>query len=378
MKRIVVLVSNDLTTDNRVNKTCLTLTEMGYDVVLIGRIQKLSANLNPRPYSCVRLNLYFEKGALFYASLNIRLFLYLLFRRFDGIFINDLDTLPAGFLACKLKMVKHIIYDSHELFTETPELIHRSKVRFVWLFIEKRIVPRLKYFITVNESIGKIFKEKYGIHPTIVRNVPQNLPSDFKLLSKDLLGLPNDKKIVIIQGSGMNKDRGVEEAISAMQFVPNAILILVGGGDVIESAKKLVGQLKLDDKVLFFGKRPYLELMSFTCHADIGLAVDKPVTKNYELALPNKLFDYIHAGTPIICSSLPEIVQIVKKHNVGMVIESTTPEAISNAINKLLGDQTTLSELKRNCARAAQVENWENEKKKLEHIIFESFGDANR
>jgi glycosyltransferase involved in cell wall biosynthesis len=193
-----------------------------------------------------------------------------------------------------------------------------------------------------------------------------------------LLGLPNDKKIVIIQGSGMNKDRGVEEAISAMQFVPNAILILVGGGDVIESAKKLVGQLKLDDKVLFFGKRPYLELMSFTCHADIGLAVDKPVTKNYELALPNKLFDYIHAGTPIICSSLPEIVQIVKKHNVGMVIESTTPEAISNAINKLLGDQTTLSELKRNCARAAQVENWENEKKKLEHIIYDYFGDENK
>jgi glycosyltransferase involved in cell wall biosynthesis len=378
MKRVFVLVSNDLATDNRVNRTCLTLKEMGYEVILIGRLQRLSLTLNTRPYSCVRLKLYFEKGALFYAALNIRIFIYLLFNRFDGVYINDLDTLLAGFLACKLKRVKPIIYDSHELFTETPELINRAKVRFIWLFLEKRIVPKLKYFITVNESIGAIFREQYNVKPTIIRNVPQSLPVHFNAQSKDQLGLPNDKKIVIIQGSGMNKDRGIEEAISAMQFVPNAILILVGGGDVIESAKKLVDNLKLNDKVLFFGKRPYLELMSFTHHADIGLAVDKAITKNYELALPNKLFDYIHASTPIICSSLPEIVHIVKKYNVGMVIESTTPQAISEAINKLLGNEDALLEMKKNCIQAAKAENWENEKKKLERVIFESFDDSGK
>jgi glycosyltransferase involved in cell wall biosynthesis len=373
-KKIFVLVSNDIATDNRVHRTCTLLTEIGFQVVLVGRSRKTSIPLEKRNYECRRLNLVFEKGPLFYAALNLRFFLMLLLESWDGIYINDLDTLPAGYYASKLKGKKSVIYDSHELFTETPELEHRKSIKKVWLFFEKNILPKIQFFITVNDSIATVFQNSYDLKAVVVRNVPNQLPLEFVPKSKIELGIPEGKPLVIIQGSGMNVDRGIEESIMAMKNV-DAILLLVGSGDVIPNAKKMVEDLGLKNRVLFFGKRPYLELMSFTVHADIGLAVDKPISKNYELALPNKLFDYIQASTPIICSQLIEIKKVVEHYNVGISIPSTTPENISHAINSLLNDRTLLNEMKRNCKKAAEIENWGKENEKLRKVIKDAFGN---
>ncbi|MGC9355288.1 MAG: glycosyltransferase, partial [Mariniphaga sp.] len=125
-KRIIVSVTSDLVSDNRVHKTCTTLTEMGFEVLLVGRKLPDSQPLSPRIYSAKRLKLLFRKGPLFYACLNLRLFCLLLFSKFDLLLANDLDTLPANFLASKLKN-RPLVYDSHEFFTEVPELVHRPR-----------------------------------------------------------------------------------------------------------------------------------------------------------------------------------------------------------------------------------------------------------
>ena len=367
MKSVIVSVTNDLATDNRVNRSCSVLQSSGFRVVLVGRKLKQSIEVT-RPYECKRFRMFFKKGVLFYAFYNLRLFFYLLFQRVDLLFANDLDTLLPNYLVSKIKRVP-LIYDSHELFTEVPELQNAPFKKAVWTKIEKYIIPKLKYCITVNESIAKIFEETYQVKFNSIRNVPEQITTNLSNTIK-LENIPKDSFTVIIQGSGLNVDRGLEEAIEAMLLLENVHLIIVGNGDVIPKAKKMVGNLKLENRVHFYGKRPYHELMKFTSMANCGLAIDKATNKNHQFALPNKVFDYIQAGTPIICMDLIEIKSLVLKYDIGIVIKEVVPSEIATAIRTLQQNQPLLNSYQANCKKAAEIEHWGNEKAKLEGIIY--------
>jgi glycosyltransferase involved in cell wall biosynthesis len=366
MKRVIVSVTNDLVTDNRVNRSCGVLKSFGFNVALVGRKLKHSGEIN-RPYRCKRFRMIFKKGFLFYSFYNLRLFFYLLFHRVDLLYSNDLDTLLPNYLVSKIKRIP-LIYDSHELFTEVPELQNAPFKKAVWTKIEKYIVPNLCYCITVNDSIAKIFEAKYQVKFTSIRNVPEQIPVNV-MGDVNLENIPTDAFTVIIQGSGLNIDRGLEEAIEAILLLENVQLLIVGGGDVIPTAKQMVKNLNLENKVHFYGKRPYNELMKFTAYANCGLAIDKATNKNHEFALPNKVFDYIQAGTPIICMDLKEISSIVLRYEIGIVIKDVLPSLIANAIRELQSNAPLLKIYKNNCEKAAKIEHWDNEKSKLEELI---------
>ena len=368
MKRVIVSVSNDLVTDNRVRRTCTVFSELGFEVLLVGRLRKKSLPLEYQNIKTHRFRLIFDKGALFYAELNIRLFLFLVFKKVDVLYSNDLDTLSANFFATWFKPKSRLIYDTHELFTEVPELENRRFAKNAWLNIEKFIFPKLNNVITVNESIAKIYEAKYAKSILVVRNVPEKYENQISF-SKSKIGLPEDKFILIIQGSGLNVDRGVEEAVLSMQFIDNALLVIVGSGDVIPIAKEIVSQKRLDDKVKFFDKRPYLEMMQLTSNANIGLSLDKPLSDNYRFSLPNKLFDYIQAGIPILSSELFELKKIITKYEIGCFVKTVSPEEIAKNINFLIANPDILDVYKTNCIRAAENENWELEKMKLVRFI---------
>ena len=125
MKKIIISVTNDLIADNRVHKVATSLCKNNYNILLIGRKLKKSSKIKERNYKCKRIKLIFNKGALFYAEYNFRLFWLLLFTKADILLANDLDTLLANFLCAKIKR-KKLVYDSHEYFTEVPELINRK------------------------------------------------------------------------------------------------------------------------------------------------------------------------------------------------------------------------------------------------------------
>jgi glycosyltransferase involved in cell wall biosynthesis len=365
--RAFVSVTNDLYTDNRVHKTCLFLMEQGYRVTLIGRITSESSPLNDRPYATKRFKLLWEKGPKFYATYNVRLFFYLLFRRADLLVANDLDTLLANFMASKLKFNVKLVYDSHEYFTQVPELIHRPKTQKIWSRIEAFIFPRLETVYTVNQSIAEIYAQQYKKKVRVVRNIspswnPENVPS------RKELGLPENQFLVILQGAGINVDRGAEEAVEAMKLLTDVTFIIVGSGDVIDTLKEMVESNKLQENVLFFGKRPYAEMMAFTSHADVGLTLDKPTSDNYRYSLPNKVFDYIHAETPIIGTNLVEVAHVITTHQVGTLINELTPEALAGAIRNYQEHPDLLQTQKANCRVAAATENWENEREVLKQI----------
>ena len=367
-KKAIVCVSNDLVTDNRVSKTCAALQELNFEVILVGRVKKNSPEMDPRLYRTKRMKLLFEKGPLFYFSLNLRLFFFLLFKKTDLIFSNDLDTLLPAYTAYKLKRNCRIIYDTHELFTEVSELTERPFKRKMWLRIEKWIFPKLKTVITVNESIAEIYTDTYKVPVHVVRNIPPQREITGELNRNDL-HLHVDDFILIIQGSGLNKDRGIEECILSMKYCERCILLIVGDGDILPHAKELVRTNELSELVKFIPRKPYKELMKITALADLGLLMDKNTNKNHELALPNKLFDYMHAGTPVLSNKLKEIERFIKKYDIGIINEDLSPQGIANAIMNYKNDHILQERLKENCIATAKIENWTFEKEKLVQAI---------
>jgi len=366
LKTVLVSVINDLTTDQRVDKVCNTLTGLSFQVVLIGRKKRDSLDLDERKYKMHRMKLMFERGPLFYAEYNIRLFLYLLTFRADLLISNDLDTLMPNYLIHRMKGVP-LVYDSHELFTETPEVIHRKFVKNTWERIERWIFPKLKVAITVSESIAEIFRQKYGVEVRVVRNVPKTR-SFQKVKSRSDLGLPEDRKIIILQGSGINIQRGAEELIEAMRLIPDIMLLIIGGGDVIEDLKNQAVNLK---NIRFVPRQKIEDLYQYTMNCDLGLTLDKDTNLNYRYSLPNKLFDYIHAGIPVLASPLVEIKKIIEKYGIGDTIINHAPENIANKIIEMLSDDKRIMKWKENLKIAASGLCWEKEEKIIQDIYRE-------
>lgn len=367
-KTIIVSVTNDLATDNRVKKVCDFLHQHDFTVTLVGRVLPNSLDVTDRPYKVKRFKLWFNKGALFYANYNLRLFWFLLFHKSDYLLANDLDTLLANGLIKKWRAKTKLIYDSHEYFTEVPELINRPKVKKIWERIEKKYIKQVDQMYTVNESIAHLYANKYQREIRVVRNIG-NYKGITQTKNRRDLNLPDDKFIVLFQGAGINIDRGGEELVDAIKSLDNVLLIFAGDGDVIPLLKKKVDQENLQDKVKFISKLPYAELLQYTFNADLGVSLDKDTNINYKYSLPNKLFDYIHCQIPVLVSNLTEIEKIVSSFQVGL-ITVVEPKSIAEKISELMSSPEKYHQLKSNTKKASQELNWENEEKVLEKIYL--------
>lgn len=372
MKRAIVSVTNDITTDQRVYRTCQVLMDKGYHVTVVGRRRPWS--VDPRkPFDTFRFRLIFNKGFLFYAEYNTRLFFYLLFKKADLFWANDLDTLLPNYQISSLRK-KPLVYDSHEYFCYVPELMDRPFVQRFWLRLENKMFPKIKHLITVNDSIASCYESTYGKKPLVVRNMAsrERIQSILaKKKTREELGLPTDKEIIILQGAGINIQRGAEEAVLAMHHVENVVLLIVGGGDAWKAIEELVEKEELQEKIMMIKRVPYEELIQYTASASIGLSLDKPSAPNYLFSLPNKLFDYIHAGVPVLASSLPEVQKVVLDYKIGSIIPSHDPQAIANEMNLMLNDLEQRTTWKENLKIAAEELCWENERKVLEKMIDE-------
>lgn len=369
MKRAILSVTNDLYTDPRVDKVALFLTRKGVDVTLVGRRYGDSPTLEKRPYKTKRLRLLFRRGWIFYAEYNLRLFFYLLFKKCDILVANDLDTLLPNCLVSRWRK-KELVYDSHEYFCGDVSVVSKPVSLRVWRGIERFCFPKLKTVITVSQSIVDQYEKEYGIRPCLVRNIPQ-VNNYVVTATRKSLGMPEDKTILILQGNSIIENRGGEEIVSAMRYLPDHHLFVVGEGSVVPLLKRMCREMQLSDHITFVPRQTPENLFNYTALADIGLCMDKDVSANAHFSLPNKIFEYIKAGTPLVVSDLPERARIVQQYQVGSIAPSVTPEAIAEAV-KRISNPETLEKYRENCKKAAKELTWENEEKVLE-VVYAPF-----
>jgi glycosyltransferase involved in cell wall biosynthesis len=365
LTKIYFSVTNDLTGDQRVHRIISTLVKAGASVTLAGRRFSNSLPLETRSYKTYRLRLLFNSGPAFYACYNFRLFLYLLSRwKIDILVANDLDSLPANFIVSWLRRVP-LVYDSHEYFTEVPELIGREKVRNIWLRIEKWILPRLKIAYTVSKPIADSYKQKYGTDFEIIHNYPLKKKAIKPYQLPFSIG---GDKLLIYQGA-VNIGRGLELLIETVSEIENVKLVIAGDGDIRKSLENKIFEMGFGNKVFLIGKIPFEQLHSLTAQATAGVSLEEDMGLNYRYAMPNKLFDYIQAGIPVIVSSLPEMKKVVEKYKIGIIAETKEKDELSLLLKTLLFDEEIRAFWKQGLRMAADELCWENEEKLLIEIF---------
>jgi glycosyltransferase involved in cell wall biosynthesis len=363
-KKITVSVISDLTTDQRVIRICSSLQEMGFEVSVVARSFADSLPLDSYPFKASRIRCFFRKGFLQYAEFNLKLFFRLLRCKTDYLLANDLDVLLPNYLISKWRK-KKIFYDTHEYFTGVPELRLSPFKKKVWKKIEDFIFPKLPFVYTVNDSVKETYEKEYGNKLWVIRNVPVTEKIQPKALPEHWKG----KYILLMQGAGINQGRGGMELLEAMRYLDDRfLLVYIGSGTLWETLQANISSWKLENRVEMIGKLRPFELKQYTRLAHLGFSLDSFDDINYLFNLPNKIFDYMHAGVPIVATAIPEVKKIIKQFDCGICLEALDPTIIAAAIKQLFNNKELYEQLKANCGTAAQEFCWENESKKLKEI----------
>lgn len=342
-------------------RICTSLAHAGYDVVLVGRKIKTSLPLKELPFKQDRIQCFFEKGKLFYAEYNIRLFFFLLLKKMDCICAIDLDTILPCYFISIIKKIRRV-YDAHELFCEMKEIVIRPPIYKIWKRIEAFAVPKFTFGYTVNQPIAAEFGKMYGANYQVIRNIS---------LLRSETPIPSNEKIILYQGA-VNEGRCFETLIPAMKEVA-AKLLICGDGNFMEQARQLVNDNKLEEKIIFWGKVPPDELRTITRKAYIGITLFENKGLSNYFSLSNRFFDYLHAGIPQLCVDYPVYREINDELPFSVLVKDLSARNLAAELNNLLSNEVLYNNLHQNCLQARLKYNWQEEEKFLIHFYKQLF-----
>ena len=317
-------VSNDLLTDQRVDRHRRTLTEAGYDVVVLGRREV------PTRHS---------RGWQFYYELNRGLARAVTRQKPDIVWANDTDTLLGCRIAAR-RCHARLVLDCHELFPEVPEIRHKPLVKWVWRTLERWLMPQCDALLTVCNSIAEHYRLQLGVSMTVVRNMNEELRMKNEELAdasnnSSLFTLHSSLKVLLYQGK-VNVGRGVDWAIDALEWLTDCRLVVAGDGDLLEEMKAYAAEKPWAERILFTGRLMPAELQKLTPQADVGLVMLEDMGLSYRYALPNRIGDFVHAGVPMVVSDLPEMSAVVKRYRVGEVMRAPGAQALAESVKRVL------------------------------------------
>lgn len=356
--KIVFAITNDIPYDQRMQKSCQTLSEAGHEVTLIGKNRNPSIELEEKKYRQIRLHTFFEKGKLFYLEYNLRLFFKLIQTKTDVYCAIDTDTLLACFLASKLRG-KHLYFDAHEYFIELEEVVQRPMTKAIWKFVEDLCIPHVYKAYTISEGYAALFTKRFKKKFYVVRNIAVLIDQE---------PLPIDQRTYILYQGAVNHGRGLEELVEAMQFVDYK-LIICGKGDIHDDLQERVQKLGLTSKVRFAGYLKPNELLSYTQQAKIGITLFANDGLSNHHSLCNRFFDYIHSGVPQIAMRYPEYALFTKKYGVAILIDQLSATNIATALKTLLENEVLYHEMYRQTLLARVDVNWQKEALVLQEIF---------
>lgn len=294
------------------------------------------------------------------------------FRKSFPIVVNchSLSTLPLGILFKTFAKSK-IIYDAHELETETSRTIGIKKILAKRL--EKLLIFQVNSIIVVNDSIAKWYKNQYNLRNIhVIKNVPKkqliNLKKKSNIL-KNKFNIKKDEILFIYQGL-LSKGRGIEIILSIFsKGEKNKHIVFMGYGSLKNVIKKYSEKYI---NIHFCPTVKVSQILDYTRGADIGLSLIEKTSLSYFYSLPNKIFEYMSSGLPVIASNFPEMKKIIEKNNCGICVDPKSPEKITKAIEHLIKNPNEAKKMGENGQRAVLNKyNWEKESKKLLKVYEE-------
>lgn len=276
---------------------------------------------------------------------------------------HDLSTLPAG-AAAKRALGGALIYDSHELWLDRNRPVHEvAPERWRWQGMESRLVREADATMTVCDSIADILAERYGIpRPAVVRNLPEARTDGAGADLRALAGIESELPIVLFLG-GLQRNRGLATLVRAMPALEACELVLMGAPQpgIVSDLGALAGRLGVHGRVHVVPPVPVPEVVGYARSAHVGVAPIENAGLSYWYSLPNKLFEYLHAGLPVVTSDFPEMARVVAEHGVGETFASGDSADLARAIRSVLAPERR-ERLVANARAAANQLTWERER----------------
>ena len=363
--RIGMVLFGELRSDYRVYREATALQDEGHDVILVAgvRTREMPAAWQRLDVRLVYLDPKYSLRRA-YPLFWHRAHTELKDIRADVYHAHDLDALWPATRAARRWNVP-LLYDSHELWTRQSSLVARAPVRWFWTVLERRLIRHAHRVITVGPAIGEILRERYHLEEVVViRNLPMFRPPVAGDHLRQRLGLSDARPILLYQG-GFLTGNGLPEQIEAMAQVAQAHLVLLGSGPTEEALRRQVEISLLGDRVHFLNRVPFDELHELTCSADVGLCLIRPTGESFYYSMPNKLFEYMMAGLPVLGSNCPGIQTVVETTGIGQIVDPTDVDAVAQALAGLATDAGRRQEYSAASRQAARTYCWEQESPKL-------------
>jgi len=296
---------------------------------------------------------------------------------------HDLTMLPIA-ARFRARQGGALVYDSHELYLETQSMARlRPLWRSLWFAYERHHIARCDAVITVNESIAEELATRYALRtkPTIVQNCPPRWRSDTEDPRTDHLrrhlGISSHNRIALYQG-GLTAFRGIEQLVEALRRpgLERLAVVCLGYGPLRETLRAAATDASLAGRLYVVDAVPPDVLLEWVSSADVAIIYTQPVCMNHRLVSPNKLFESLAAGTPVVASRLPEIQRVMARDDVGALVDPYRLEELVAGIRSILDQPPDrYAELRKRCRKMALGRyNWEREGQKLIDVYYSIVG----
>jgi glycosyltransferase involved in cell wall biosynthesis len=267
---------------------------------------------------------------------------------------NDYNTMWVG-VAVRL-LGGSVIYDAHELW---PDRNQRTEPRW-WLLFCEALFVRIAHRVTATSpGHAAVIARRYRVPaPQVIRNIPERV-------SRRQVAQTREPGLIVYDGA-VTTNRGLEQAIRSLPSVPQTRLRVIGPGRVEYRARlvALARGLGVEGRVEFAAPVPPDRVIAAIAVAELGLALIQPSCLSYVLSLPNKVFEYVAAGLPILAADLPVLGPFVEEHGLGLLTIPDDAEDLASKLDRLMQPET--NSLYRTAVDDARRElDWERESEAL-------------
>jgi glycosyltransferase involved in cell wall biosynthesis len=371
-RTIVMVVVADMRVDPRVQREARALAAGGYRVHVIWTDPQLASG-GPQPEIDWGENISFEAlprdagrfSSQFPGFLGRRLLKAALAHRPFAFHGHDLNTALVVLTAAR-RTGAHSVCDFHEWYSENVTFAplsgvykpHSPAQKAVYRWLERLSFRHGSALVTVCDSIADEMARDLGdgrLGVTVVRNIPDRSrePSRAYPPLKQQYGIPDSQFALLWQG-GVGPSRMIEPVVEALAHAPGCTLVI--RGPEIETYgpgyAAIAARIGASDRLILAPAVPSRDVVAAGRGADAGVWTLPNLCKNFTYALPNKIFEYLASGLPVVVAHYPEAKRLVETHEVGLDFDPYDPRSIAAAINRLSEDKSLRDRLAANTGTA--------------------------